>query len=148
MSEWKHLYLVDHTQLDTWNSTGLTSTSLEDVCLEDKDNSWSSWTAINSNGTNLSLKDGCYYHFQVKVKNSSGNILHDFGIARMSLYSMGEENSYKIIGFACGTSAGRLTLYKVTSNLYATYMYIQTGSAFTSLVPASGYYVRYRRVNL
>lgn len=134
---------ISQTQKDTADNTGSIGThviSPDNLYLEGE-GEWSSWTTITSS-TTIQFKGNAYYHFQVKPISEA--YIQDYGIVRMS-----SDRQFIIAGFGFGSTGTRLTFYRVASNVYATYVYQQTGSSFSSLSASSGtYYVRYKRVNL
>ena len=137
---------ITPTQLDTLNNGGSISghtSNLNSMYLEGLED-WSSYVSITVNGVNISLKDNQFYHFQV-TSEQAGNVYLDFGIVYLDT-----DQSYIVAGVDMnnGSSFYRLTLYHITSNLWAVYLYINNSSAISSLVPTSSYKVRYRKVNL
>ena len=139
----KNVIKINQTQKDSAADTGVIGSHTlnpENVYVENQ-GSWSTWTTITGSNT-LGLKDNAYYHFQ--VRNTSNTTTRDFGIVRMS-----SNRNFIIAGYSFGGTPTRLTFYRVSAGYYATYIYQQTGSSFSSLTPSSGtLQVRYRRVNL
>lgn len=145
-SHFDNVVKITPTQLETLNSGGSVSghtSNSSSLYLEGVED-WSNYVSIPANGANISLKDKQFYHFQV-TSEQSGNIYLDFGIVYLDT-----DRSYIVAGvdMNTGSSFYRLTLYHITSNLWAVYVYINNSSAISNLVTASGYKVRYRKVNL
>ena len=134
-------------QLDTLNNGGSVSghtSNLNSMYLEGLED-WSSYVSIVTNGTNISLKDKNFYHFQV-TSEQAGNVYLDFGITCLD-YS--NSNGYLIAGTVTNNGLYyRLTFYHITSNLWAVYIYVNTSSGISTLTATGGYKLRYKKVNL
>ena len=139
---------ITPTQLETLNSGGSVSGHTSDpssMYLEGLE-SWSEYVSISYNGTNITLKDKCFYQFQA-TSDADNSTIEDFGIVFLETSN---SQNYLVAGVRMnnGSTFYRLTLYHITSNLWAVYVYINNSSAISSLTPTGGLKVRYKKLNL